>query len=152
MKRNIILLFLVLFIGMMLGIEGAYADVEPHQYKEKEIKIKTEYFHDESLLKRKDSLPDELKDLTFSGEGKLESEKAKEVVFQSAFNQKSMIEEKAEQLQLFSVETDFKQVNDYVEKERSIGILQIVLILTVALCVVGIFVLATTKMNTSARK
>lgn len=152
MKRKIIFLFLVLFIGLILGNEEAYADVEPHQYKEKEIKIDTEYFHDESLLKRKDSLPDKLKDLTFSGEGKLESEKAKEVVFQSAFNQKSMIEEKAEQLQLFTGESDYKQLNDYVEKERSIGILQIVLIVTVALCVVGIFVLATTKMNTNVRK
>ena len=152
MKLKIILLFLVLFIGMILGNEGAYANVDPHQYKEKEIKIETKYFYDESLIKRKDSLPDELKDLTFSGEGKLESEKAKEVVFQSALNQKTVIEEKAEQLQLFSGESDYNQLNDYVEKERSIGTLQILLILTAALCVVSIFVLATTKMNINVRK
>lgn len=142
----------MLVIGMILNDEGAYANVDPHQYKEKEIKIETKYFYDESLIKRKDSLPDELKDLTFSGEGKLESEKAKEVVFQSALNQKTVIEEKAEQLQLFTGESDYKQLNDYVEKERSIGILQIVLIVTAALCVVSIFVLATTKMNANVRK
>ena len=139
-------------MGMILGQERVYANVDPHQYKEKEIKIETKYFYDESLIKRKDSLPDELKDLTFSGEGKLESEKAKEVVFQSALNQKTVIEEKAEQLQLFTGESDYKQLNDYLEKERSIGILQIVLIVTAALCVVSIFVLATTKMNTNVRK
>ena len=146
MKRKIIVLILVC-MGMILGNEEANAEVKPHQYKEKEIKIETKYFKDESLLKRKDSLRDELKDLTFSGKRKLESEKAKEVVFQSELNQKTMIETKAEQLQLFSSESNFKQLNDHVEKERSIGILQIVLIVTAAVCVVSIFVLATTKMH-----
>lgn len=152
MKRKIILVFLIFVMGMILGNEEAYAEVEPHQYKEKDIKIETKYFKDETLLKRKDSLREELKDLTFSGERKLESEKAKEVVFQSALNQKTMIETKAEQLQLFSSESNFKQLNDYLENERSLGILQIVLIVTAAVCVVCIFVLATAKMNTNVRK
>lgn len=44
------------------------AIVEPNQYNEKDIGLQTEYFHEESLLEKKRSLPEEQKALTFEPE------------------------------------------------------------------------------------
>ncbi|MGN1387308.1 MAG: type VII secretion protein EssA [Bacillus sp. (in: firmicutes)] len=142
----------VISVGLIMGVKSASAAVEPNQYKEKEVKIDTDYFHDESLLERKESLPDELKDLTFSNEKQSASELAAGIVFHSTVNQQTVIATKAEQLQLFSADSAYEQSNDQSEKERSVGTIQFVLIVAVAVCVISIFFLATAKMNTNVRK
>ena len=146
------IIVLVMSVGLIMGVESVYATVEPHQYKEKEVKIDTDYFHDESLLERKESLPDELKDLTFSNKKQSASELVTGIVFYSAVNQQTVIETKAEQLQLFSADSAHNETTDNSEKKDSIGTIQFVLIVTVAVCVVCMFVLATGKMNTNVRK
>ncbi|MGM9925161.1 MAG: type VII secretion protein EssA [Bacillus sp. (in: firmicutes)] len=135
-----------------MGVKSAYANVEPNQYKEKEVKINTDYFHDESLLERKESLPDEWKDLSFSNEQSSTSELAADIVFHSAINQQTVIETKVEQLQLFFADSTYEKKKDYSEKERSVGTIQFILIVAVAFCVICMLVLVTAKMNTNVRK
>ena len=146
------MMVVVMSIFLVTGVKSGYADVEPNQYKEKEVRINTDYFHDEALLERKESLPDEVKELTFLNDELSVSELAKEMIFQSTVHEQTVIETKAKQFALFSAEVAYGETSDYAVKERSVGVIQFVLIIVAAVCIVCIFVLTAGKMNTNVRK
>lgn len=135
-------------IGWITGGKVAYAAVEPHEYKEKEVKINTDYLRDESLLKRKESLSDELKKISFSGEKQSISEQAITTVFQTNVYQQTVIEAQAERLQLFSADHEYKQEIRVSESGQSSAVpLQLILIIAAATGIIGILVLILSKNN-----
>ncbi|HZG70312.1 MAG TPA: type VII secretion protein EssA [Chondromyces sp.] len=96
-----------LLLIFLISIRGAevYAaenpEVEPHLYEEQEIDIKMDYFHEETLLQKKEDLPEEQKGLTFeSPKSNPFYENVEKQLFSSE-KEKNAIETTTERLKLF---------------------------------------------------
>lgn len=134
-----------LFIFLLISLPGmSYAEddpiVEPNQYEERDIELQTEYFHEDSLLKKKQSLPEEQKALTFEPVQDTELESVERNLFQTSPSENNTIQAKVEQLQLFtSKDEDRISSNDSDTVDSSSFNLTLLLGIIVALAVIGLF-------------
>ncbi|WP_026693090.1 type VII secretion protein EssA [Peribacillus kribbensis] len=107
MKYRRYFLLPVLCLGILLAGTGTgdaqeHADVKPNTYKDKNIKLNTDYFHEDSLLKEKAVLPDEQKMLTFKKKKNTLISNVERKLFISSEHQTTAAGVKAEQLNLFT--------------------------------------------------
>ncbi|MET3321237.1 UNVERIFIED_ORG: type VII secretion protein EssA [Peribacillus simplex] len=150
MKRNKYL-FLALLILFFSQPTNGHAEeepiVEPNEYHEKNIDIQTEYFHEEELLKQKQRLPDEQKDLTFE-RGKYDAlDSTKDSLFLSPVTgNNNTIASKAEQLGLFSEVNIRTRSNEGTESSVSID-LTLLLGIVLALAVICLFFILIPKIG-----
>lgn len=124
MKVKILLLLATLLIVMIKDISNVKASTDldnlnPNQYNETEFTDNTEFLHNDSLLESKNSIPEELKPLTFIP-GQYNPNK---IVFNQLFTQNQehnkTIAIESKQLQLFSGETKNMQENLVDEKNET---------------------------------
>ncbi|MGW6298835.1 type VII secretion protein EssA [Peribacillus butanolivorans] len=150
MKRNKYL-FLALFILFFSQPTNGHAEeepiVEPNEYHEKNIDIQTEYFHEEELLKQKQRLPEEQKDLTFE-RGKYDVlDTTKDSLFLSPVTENNnTIASKAEQLGLFSEVNIRTRSNEGTESSVNFD-LPLLLGIVLALAVICLFFILIPKMG-----
>ncbi|PLT31937.1 type VII secretion protein EssA [Bacillus sp. V5-8f] len=134
-KRSIAYYLLPLCIMALPGIGSAEekSTVKPNQYKEKEIDLQTDYFHEESLLEKKQSLPEEQKSLTFIKGENLFFESARHGLFQSSSADNNTIKAKAEQLELFSSQSKMLSSSNKTEEDNGF-----ILNLTIVLGIIAV--------------
>lgn len=143
-----ILLFAILLFTMP-GAGSAEEDpiVEPNQYNEKDIELQTEYFHEDSLLEKKSTLPEEQKALTFEPEPYNFYESVERTLFQSS-SENNTIQAKAEQMELFTTMDASYTGSDQTEKKDSFTFdLTIVLGVIAVLAVLCLFLILVPKMS-----
>jgi type VII secretion protein EssA len=110
MKRNSInsLILLLVIISLTSGVtvkaetESNLEELDPNIYEEKELKENTDYLHEESLYEKRNSIPEEQKDLTFEKPSRDEKDDLQEQLFTNYTKEKNTIKSKAEQMDLFS--------------------------------------------------
>ena len=101
MKRKIFL-FAVLFSGLLLAAQPVSGNVEPNQYQEKNVKIKTDVFHDGNISETKKELPELQEELTFSGTYRNRHNELKEGLFLEKKLENNSIISKTSQLGMFT--------------------------------------------------
>ena len=101
MKRKIFL-FAVLFSGLLSAAQPVSGNVEPNQYQEKNVKIKTDVFHDGNISETKKELPELQEELTFSGTYRNRHNELKEGLFLERKIENNSIISKTSQLGMFS--------------------------------------------------
>ncbi|RFU63100.1 type VII secretion protein EssA [Peribacillus glennii] len=142
------LLPLLLMVSPGIGSAEQEPIVEPNQYKEKDIELQTEYFHEESLLEKKRSLPEEQKSLTFMKVEDPYYENARQELFQSSAADNNTIKAKAEQLELFSSEGRMSFGTDKTEKDDGFNFnLTVLLGILAVLAVICLFLILVPKMS-----
>jgi type VII secretion protein EssA len=111
MKRNTIIsltTLLLVIISLTSGVtvkaetESNLEELDPNIYEEKELKENTDYLHEESLYEKRNSIPEEQKDLTFEKPSRDEKDDLQEQLFTNYTKEKNTIKSKAEQMDLFS--------------------------------------------------
>ncbi|PLT31473.1 type VII secretion protein EssA [Peribacillus deserti] len=157
-KKAAKIVTLIAVLGI-LNIPGyAAADdnrpVEPNTYKEKEIDLQTEYFHEDSLLKEKEQLSEEQKMLTFKRQEQEFFEQIKEGLFINAESKTTTVSANASELNLFSRES-FSSPSDVIAsdrgEERESSFLPLVLGLILTLCILYMFLILVPKMTKAAK-
>lgn len=139
MKLNKKIVFLVMFC-FFTGITQGVAMVEPNQYKEKEVKIKTNHFHEKQLLEQKQTLPEEQKVLTFTRKQTEFYNDVKNVVFLSQDKENNTVIAKSTQMKLFSNNEQSYSKRMEAEKTNSIWDVSLILIVLITLAVLCMFV------------
>jgi len=96
-------------MGANLFVSEGIASVvnpDPNQYEEKDVEVDTNYFHEESLLNRREALPEELIKLNFDGEKITTFDELREELFLSSVKETNTITSRAQEMGLFSEERD----------------------------------------------
>ena len=101
MKRKIIF-FALLLSGLFMAPGPVFGNVEPNQYKEKDVKIKTDVFHDGNIQETRKELPELQDELTFTGTYKNRHNEMKEGLFLQRKIENNSIISKTSQLGLFA--------------------------------------------------
>ena len=101
MKRKIFL-FVLLISGMLYAAQPVSGNIEPNQYKEKDVKIKTDVFHDGNIQETRKALPELQKELTFNGPYKNRHKELKEGLFLQEKIENNSIISKTSQLGMFA--------------------------------------------------
>ncbi|MBA2871426.1 type VII secretion protein EssA [Anoxybacillus calidus] len=105
-----LVMFLFLFLCSVLAAMGVtvyaetdeWLEIEPNQYKQQEIDLRTDYIHEESLLDEKRDLPEVQTSLTFQRSTSSFVGQTKAQLFLSREKGTNTIAAKAEKLGLFS--------------------------------------------------
>ena len=101
MKRRFFF-FVLLISGLLMATEPVSGNVEPNQYKEKDVKIKTDVFHDGNIQETRKALPELQGELTFTGIYKNRHNELKEGLFLQRKIENNSIISKTSQLGLFA--------------------------------------------------
>ncbi|MDG5471924.1 type VII secretion protein EssA [Jeotgalibacillus sp. ET6] len=76
--------------------------VQPNQYEEKEINVDTNYFHEQSMRQQRESLSEEVLELTFDGEKTTNFDELRAGLFLSPAKETNTIASRAREMELFS--------------------------------------------------
>lgn len=147
-KLAFFLVWALLFTFPGLGNAEEDTIVEPNQYNEKDIELQTEYFHEESLLEKKRSLPEEQKALTFEPEKYNFYETVERTLFQSSSSENNTIQAKADQLEIFtSNERQYTGSNNTEQKHSFSFDLTLLLGIIAVVAVLCLFLILVPKMS-----
>ncbi|CAH0347671.1 type VII secretion protein EssA [Bacillus sp. CECT 9360] len=120
-KREIFLFMFLLMIMPDMSFAEEDPIVEPNQYEERDIELQTEYFHEESLLEKRQSLPEEQKALTFESDPSKRYESVEQELFQAS-SDNNTIKAKAKQLNLFTGQDNPFTSSNESKKEASLSV------------------------------
>ncbi|TDL31374.1 type VII secretion protein EssA [Jeotgalibacillus sp. S-D1] len=106
LKRAAVACFLFsLSLGIVLPALAASASVvQPNLYEEKKVDLNTDYFHEDSLLDRREGLSDQIQSLTFDGSKITSFDQLREELFLSPVKETNTITSRAQELGLFTDE------------------------------------------------
>ena len=142
----ILLLALVLSGGASALAETDLNQLDPNVYEEKERKENTEYLHEKGLYEKRKEIPEEQKSLTFQKPGRDAEDELKDRLFTQYTKENNTIKSKAEQMGLFSENTDQASGTISTEEEQqqsgNTGLLMtyILLIAVGVLLIIGILI------------
>ncbi|MEM5016460.1 type VII secretion protein EssA [Metabacillus indicus] len=142
----ILLLALVLSGGASALAETDLNQLDPNVYEEKERKENTEYLHEKGLYEKRKEIPEEQKSLTFQKPGRDAADELKDRLFTQYTKENNTIKSKAEQMGLFSENTDQASGTISTEEEQqqsgNTGLLMtyILLIAVGVLLIIGILI------------
>ncbi|MBM7694490.1 type VII secretion protein EssA [Peribacillus deserti] len=153
-KISFLLALLVMFYSPWTGAADNNVQVEPNTYKEKDIELQTEYFHEDALLKEKEQLSEEQKMLTFKRHEQELYNQIKGKLFLETENKTTTVSAKAKKLNLFSGQSmsrpDEAQASERDEEGVS-SYLPLVLGFILALCILYMFFILVPKMTHTSR-
>ncbi|WP_199880550.1 type VII secretion protein EssA [Bacillus massiliglaciei] len=161
MKRNkykLLPAFILAFLILPIDAEAEEGDtVEPNSYEEKDVDIRTDYFHEESLFQQKKQLSEEQRKLTFDEETIPLREQIKPFLFQTiGAGENHTVIAKAEQVGLFSSDEPYQTqaaVEETDQKNFQFSFdLPILLGVIAAIAAFLLFFLLIPKMGESAKK
>jgi type VII secretion protein EssA len=119
MKRNFIkwgtmftLLPFLLLLPVFAEAETEDVNVKPNEYQEKNVKINTDYLHEDSFYQQRDQLSEDQLLLKFEGEKTYQSTLLANELFKDSNQEKNTIQAKSEQL---NITFDQKQKADVQE-------------------------------------
>ncbi len=147
--RNVLGIMFGLWIVVGFGVGSGYAktnsidSLNPNEYKEKEFKDNTEYFHNDSLLKNKKGIPEAQKQLDFVPENYNPNEKIQAELFVQNFQERKSVAYESMKLGLFSEEVETVNVSviqSSTKDERNNKGLQYIYIGLLCACVITVLI------------
>lgn len=108
LKRAAVVGFLLsLSLGLVLpALPVSASVVQPNQYEEKKVDLNTDYFHEDSLLDRREGLSEQVQSLTFDGSKITSFDELREELFLSPVKETNTITSRAQELGLFTGENN----------------------------------------------
>ncbi|SFD00321.1 type VII secretion protein EssA [Bacillus sp. OV322] len=120
MKRKFAISFIIFINLYMFPLHGSAEEgdpaVKPNAYHEKKIDLKTDYFQEDSSLRKKHALPEEQKALTFEKKPDEQVSEIKSELFKKEQKDNSSIQAKVKQLKLF--EKDAAEIDTASEQDE----------------------------------
>ncbi|QPA30600.1 type VII secretion protein EssA [Thermaerobacillus caldiproteolyticus] len=108
-KGRLVMFFFLFFCSVLVAMgvtvyakTDEWPEIEPNQYQRQDIKLRTDYLHEESLLDEKGDLPEVQTSLTFQRPTSSFFKQTKAQLFLSGEKETNTIAAKAEKLRLFS--------------------------------------------------
>jgi type VII secretion protein EssA len=160
MKRKFAISFIIFIILYMFPLHGFAEEgdpaVKPNAYHEKKIDLKTDYFQEDSSLRKKHALPEEQKALTFEKKPDEQVSEIKSELFKKEQKDNNSIQAKVKQLKLFekddaaidtASEQDEQTDNEQTDNEQSFSFsLTLLLGIILVLAVIVLFIILVPRM------